>query len=421
MSIEDAKTASLVTGGVFFLFGLIVLFLMCCACNAINTACACVEAACDAIVAMPCMLLWPLIEMTLKVILFTTLIGLFTFLVSAGDMTTKTFNNAVTGTEVYGLRRSFEYEENTQYMIFYYIFGIFWVMELANALGQYTLSHNVVRWYYTPKDDKGNKAHNWFGLLVGFGTGCTVHLGSLALGSFCIAVFRVARLICWAIEKQAQHEGNVVLKILARVIGCCLDCFRKFFEFMNKNAYIDIAITSNNFCGAGRDVMGFLATQGATIAILNGACTIFSIGGMMLISGLTSYGTYMAAIKADRWADDSSPHHVQSPRFVAIVTFIFGLFIAAAFMVIFDHTADTLLYTYCYNKNKGHNTVGKYAPASLAKLVDYKPLEKPKSQHSPKKESGGGGFGSWFWGSKHEETVPLVGHGDAHGHGGGHH
>jgi len=277
-----------------------------------------------------------------------------------------------------------------------------------------------VRWYYTPKDDKGHKAHNWFGLIVGFGTGITVHLGTLALGSFCIAVFRFFRLICWAIEKQAQHEGNVILKILARVIGCCLDCFRKFFEFMNKNAYIDVAITSNNFCGAARDVMSFMASQGATIAILNGACTIFSIGGMMLISGLTGYGTYMAAIKAPRWTDEDSPHHVQSPRFVAIVTFILGLFIAHAFMVIFDHTADTLLYTYCWNKSKGHNTVGKYAPDSLAKLVDYKPLEKPKSGHSPKKEGGSGGFWSSLFGGASETTPLKADHGDAHGHGGHH-
>merc|ERR1719426_446670 len=106
-----------------------------------------------------------------------------------------------------------------------------------------------------------------------------------------IALCRFVRLILLIVEQSAKAEGNPALAWLAKILACCITCFKKFFEFVNKNAYIDVCITSNNFCGAAIDVMGFLATQGAAIGVLNGACTIFSIGGTFLIAGATGHLT----------------------------------------------------------------------------------------------------------------------------------
>jgi len=416
MAPKDAKNATLAAGCVFAVLGLLFLILMCCSTQSIAIAIGCVQAACDAIFAMPCMLLMPLVEMIVKVVMIAVLLGGLSFLVSSGTMDTKTY--ATIGTqEVNGLRRHFKYSDEEKYYMAYYVFGMFWLLELANAMGAFVVSFAVVGWYYTPKNANGGKGHNWCGLIWGYVYACTFHLGTLALGSFMIAVCRFIRLILMAIEKSAEAEGNAVLKCIAKILICCITCFEKFFKFINKNAYIDVCITSNNFCGAAHDVMSFLASQGKAIFVLNGACTIFSFTGIALISGTTAYGTYIVTTSNARYTDEASPHHVESPRFVAAVALIGAGFVANAFMVIFDHTADTLLYTYCWNKSKGHNTVQKYAPDELARLVGYAPLSKPVS--SPNKASGGspsgggGGFFSTMFGgggsqAAHSETAPLM-------------
>lgn len=408
MSLADAKTASLVTGGVFCVLALVFLLLLCCAHGSINTAVGCVEAATEAMFAMPCMLLMPLIEVIVKVAMLCVLLFFLMYLVSSGELDTKTYAQ-IGGQEVNGLRRHFKYTDETKGYIAFYVFGIFWFLELANAMGSFVVTYAVVGWYYTPKP----KNHNWCGLVWGYIYACTFHLGTLAFGSLLIAICRFLRLILSVISQVSKDQGNAAVACIAKILICCITCFEKFMKFINKNAYIDVAINSNNFCGAAADVMAFIAGHPAEITILNGACTIFSIAGCSLVSGLTGYATYMACTTQPRWTDETSPHHVASPRFVAIVAAVGAIFIAHAFMQIFDHTADTLLYTYCWNKSKAHNTVQKYAPDGLSKLVGYAPLAKPApAAAAAAAPPAKGWFASVFGGGENgnsSERKPLIG------------
>jgi len=415
LSLDQAKLASLVTGGIFATMGFIFLILMCCAHSSINMAIGCVEAAVECIWAIPCMLLMPLFEVIVKVVLYAVLLVMLGWLLSAGEMDNKTILN-VGGQEVNGMRRRFKYSDEEKGYIAYYVFGLLWIMELANALGAFAFSYAVVDWYYTPKP----KAHHWCSLIMGYVYGSTYHLGTLAMGSFLIALLRYIRLILTFIERYSKEQGNAVGACIAKCLICLITCFKKFMEMINKNAYIDVAINSSNFCTAAADSLKFMLTQAPAITILTGACTIFSLAGCALLSSLTGWVTYMLVTTQDRWTSQTSPHHVDSPGFVAAAAAFGAIFISAAFMVIFDHTADTLLYTYCWNKSKAHNTVGKYAPdclihetGLLATHADekYEPLKaKPaENKAAPAASNGGGGFWQSIWGSHgHSETEPLV-------------
>jgi hypothetical protein len=136
--------------------------------------------------------------------------------------------------------------------------------------------------------------------------------------------------------------------------------------------------------------MEFILQEAPAIAILHGACFIFTLGGMLSIAGTTGYLTYLLVTTNERWTADDSPHYVNSPYLVAGVATVFSLFIAYSFMMIFDHTADTLLYTYSWNKHHGHNTCEEYAPPELLKLTEYAPLKQDdkskEGDEKPKKK-----------------------------------
>jgi len=298
-------------------------------------------------------------------------------------------------------------------------------LEIANAMGSFAFSYAVVDWYYTEKDaNSGRKAHHWCSLIKAYFYAWTYHLGTIAMGAFLIALIRFVRLIVTFIERYSKSQGNAVAACIARCVGCCLTCIKGIVEAINKNAYIDVAINSSNFCTAATDSLAFMVKQAPAIAILNGACTIFSFAGCAMLSSLTGYVTYWLVTDSpwsERWTANDSPHHIASPGFAAGVAAFGAVFVSASFMVIFDHTADTLLYTYCWNKSKAHNTVAKYAPACLIGSADkkgllteqagdeqtYKPMTKePASNGQAKEPKPQGGFWGTMWGSsKSKETV----------------
>lgn len=109
---------------------------------------------------------------------------------------------------------------------------------------------------------------------------------------------------------------------------------------------------------------------------------------------MTGGMTWLLVTSNERWTDPNGAHYVEDPYFVAALTGVIGGSVAMCFMVIFDHCADTLLYVFLWNRSHGHNTVGKYAPDSLASLVDYKKIS--GSAGAPKQETQSGIFGSFF-------------------------
>lgn len=78
-----------------------------------------------------------------------------------------------------------------KWQIAVYVFGLFWVAELLSAIYQYTMIVAVCTWYFSSTHDtRGN-----FSLLRGLWWSIRYNLGSLALGSFILAVIWVIRMI----------------------------------------------------------------------------------------------------------------------------------------------------------------------------------------------------------------------------------
>jgi len=123
------------------------------------------------------------------------------------------------------------------------------------------------------------------------------------------------------------------------------------------------------------------------VLALTGSCFIFCFAGVLGIAALVAEFTYLLVSTNWRWTSDTSPHYVANPYFVTAVAGALAGSVAMCFTVVFDHTADTLLYTYVWNKSHGHNTVQKYAPDTLAGLTEYKPISKPSRRRS---EAGSG-------------------------------
>lgn len=71
------------------------------------------------------------------------------------------------------------------------------------------------------------------------------HSGSLAFGSFILAVIRFIEIIFMYIcEKAEQASGdNQMVKIITGCAKCCLKCIEKICDYLNTSAYAMMAIS----------------------------------------------------------------------------------------------------------------------------------------------------------------------------------
>ena len=127
----------------------------------------------------------------------------------------------------------------------------------------------------------------------------------------------------------------------------------------------------------------FMLSEGATIAFLNGMCTLFICVGTFVIVLLTGIFVYLMTI-LPFFQDQGSRWYVADPQLTAIFSAFTAIPVALSFMVVFDQAADTLLYVFDWNSSKDPETVANHCPPALAALVQTH--QAPKAQdESPRR------------------------------------
>lgn len=358
---------SQIAAGIFGALFLVFFILISCCHEMIHTAVGCVEAACKCMFSELDLLVQPCIDVVMRLGCFFSLLYGFMWLLSVGSAEPVS-DVSIGGTQITGVARKLQYSDEEQYMIAFYIFGYFWIMEMCNAVSQFVISYTVVLWYYTEKDEKTqHKKMIPCALARGYGAS-VVHMGSLAFGSFLIAVCRFVRLILSVVAKHAEAQGNATLACVAKCLVCCVDCFKRFLEMINKNAYVDIAINSTSFCVAATHSLKFLAENGASVALLHGACFVFVWAGVGIVSVTTGLLAYYVTGNYAEYTDTSSPAYVAEPGAVGVCCCLLALCISHCFMNLFDITSETLLYCFIWNKKNDPQGVHFYAPDTLSKI-----------------------------------------------------
>mmetsp|Transcript_10803 Transcript_10803/g.25860 ORF Transcript_10803/g.25860 Transcript_10803/m.25860 type:complete len:632 (+) Transcript_10803:46-1941(+) len=361
---SDAEWTMIGIGVVSLIFGAIFVCVACWASKSIDVAVNCIEGACQCIFDMPSLLLQPLLEAFIRFIVFLFLLYGLLWCLSVGEI--KSADVGLGSYRISGLHRTFELTDEEWYMTAFWIFGSLWILEFLTALSQFIVAYSVALWYFTPYSG-GSKDGPRFPLFRATCVGLFFHSGSLALGSCLVAMVRMIRYIFQWITKNVK-DSNAVAKALVCCISCIMWCFQKFLEFINKNAYIDIAINKNNFCTAGVNVMKILMSEGVAVGILNGATFIAQIVGAAMITMLTFLLAYNAS-GFELFQDRDSRWYVPDPAMFAAASAFLAFLVAIPFMLQLDMASDTLLMCYVKDKNKG-NRGGSHVPKIMADLFD---------------------------------------------------
>ena len=161
----------------------------------------------------------------------------------------------------------------------YLIFGGLWTYAFLTALELMTVAACVFYFYFVNRSSVPADAYmkqfddnqTRLPTLTHLGWVMRYHLGTLAFGSLIVAIITFIQLCTKAIfqylEKNTPLGTNMLVKIVASCIQCCLSCFKKTIEFVNSYAYIYVFVENISFCSGCMRTFGLICSYPAQIAI----------------------------------------------------------------------------------------------------------------------------------------------------------
>jgi hypothetical protein len=274
----------------------------------------------------------------------------------------------------------------TYLLPYYHLFGTLWGIWFFSGFNQVTLAGAIGTWYWTL--DKTQKLRS--PVLRSVSRTCRYHLGSIALGSLLIAVVELIRIIFYQVTKQVNSLKSDWLKFAVACAQCFLKCVSMIIKFINKNAYIYIAITGKPFfSSAGRAASLLLRNAAKTVAI-NFVADFILLISKLIVSVGTGFGiyVYLAYAGQTNWT-------IRNPYVIACVGGVSAFVVAIAFFSVYHMAIDTIFLSALEDIeiNDGSKSRPYYMPDSLAKILGVSnenvksPKENGKSpkQPSPKK------------------------------------
>lgn len=334
---------------------------------------------------VPGMYYLPAIEALLKWLIFIYFLNGLRWFFTVGELHKNRIH--VNGARFAGLSREWNFNLWWTFCIAAWIVGFYWFMEISNALFEYLISKCTVTWYFTEKDKGKKKIQGKNPIASGLQDAVLYHWGSIAYGAFWIPFWRPTRFLYWMLSSIAgsnKTPDTFLGKMLACCSCCggCSDCCGlkawskekvESPEALIKDGFSDIVIRANDFAPASEKAHMLLEHSHRVVQYMyrDQSQTTLCILGVGGIATVCSWVTFMITNFAKIYTNEASNLYLANPMMVVQLSWILGAYIAFGFMSSWDHTSDSLLYCYAWNRKFSRKTVEKYIPEAVRAIVGF--------------------------------------------------
>uniref|UniRef100_A0A670XSZ7 Choline transporter-like protein n=1 Tax=Pseudonaja textilis TaxID=8673 RepID=A0A670XSZ7_PSETE len=266
-----------------------------------------------------------------------------------------------------------------RYILVFQIINVFvflWLVNFSIALGQCTLAGAFASYYWAfrkPADIPPCPLFSSFGRAIRY------HTGSLAFGSLILAVVQLIRVILEYLDHKLKGSQNAFAKFLLCCLKCCFWCLEKFLKFINRNAYIMIAIYGKNFCTSAKDAFFLLMRNVVRVAVLDKVTDFLLFLGKLLVAGAVGVlAFFFFTHRIPAFAQEAPSLNYY---WVPLLTVIIGSYLVAhGFFSVYAMCVDTLFLCFCEDleRNDGSTAKPYYMSASLHRILGKKELSPKK-------------------------------------------
>ncbi|RLN61355.1 hypothetical protein BBJ29_004535 [Phytophthora kernoviae] len=334
-------------------------------CGRIRIAIGIIREASKALQSMPTLTLYPIVPTICAVALVAYWLVATAFIATsgkvslnqiAGELANATATNSTIADVGSVVPAQMDDNKTMHYLMIYHLFGLLWTSQFIQAAAYATIAGAFCEYYWT-LDKRQVPARP---VLRSMWRTVRYHFGTIAFGSLIIAIVQFARLVLEYIDQKIRStkQANAVVKVVMMCLKCLMWCFEKCLKFLNKNAFIIMAMKGRSFCPSMKDSFSLLLANAARVATVSIIARFLMILGKVFITGFCMlfmfvFIKYPPSHLPSFFMGDVS--EVTSPIFPMLLTGILSYATASFFLDVYGTGIDTILLCFCEdcNVNKG--------------------------------------------------------------------
>ncbi|XP_044529840.1 choline transporter-like protein 4 isoform X1 [Gracilinanus agilis] len=267
----------------------------------------------------------------------------------------------------------------------YGVLGLFWTINWVLALGQCVLAGAFASFYWAfnkPKD-----IPTW-PLGAAFIRTLCYHTGSLAFGALILTLVQMVRVILEYLDHKLKGAQNPLTRCLMCCLKCCFWCLEKFIKFLNRNAYIMIAIYGKNFCVSAKNAFMLLMRNIVRVVVLDKVTDLLLFFGKLLVVagvGVLSFFFFTGRIPALK--EEFRSPNLNYYWLPIMITILGAYVIASGFFSTFSMCVDTLFLCFLEDQERNDGSPEKpyYMPKNLMKILGKK-NKRPSGEKKKRKK-----------------------------------
>ena len=256
-----------------------------------------------------------------------------------------------------------ERKKEFEYMGWYFLFGLFWGIAFLISTQQFMIGSLSCMWYFSGQGAEMSDQPGEVSVFMAFKWASWYHCGSIAFGSFIIALVTFIRVVFEYLNKKYEAMGNkdnAVYKAVSCCMRCVLWCLDKYVKFISKNAYIQIALHSKAFCTSAWASFWLILRHAGRFGAAEMIGFIMMILGKATIMGTSAWAT-MAYIK---YAYPAVQQPIVPAAIIAAVAYLVG----SLFLSVFSFSCTAILHSFLLDEDTGGSL---HSPKSLEPFLTY--------------------------------------------------
>jgi len=273
-------------------------------------------------------------------------------------------------------------QQYATYMQIYALFMFLWCMNFFIAFGQMVLAGAFASYYWAFDKSKDVPTCP---LLSSIGRTLRYHIGTIAFGSFIIAVIQLARIAMEYIDQKCKDQQTPITAFIIKCLKCCLWCFEKCMKFLNKNAYILCAVYGKNFCVSAKNAFFLLIRNALRVVVVDKVTDFLILLGQLVItaiSGLLAFAAFTNELSTLVGQDDFTEWMAENTKltyfFVPIIVIcIVVFFISIVFFSVYSMAVDTVFMCFLEDLERHDGSAEKpyFMPSGLMNVVGVKNMK----------------------------------------------
>lgn len=349
---QDPSTVSYYKYGaiIFWVAGGICSLLCCLLCSRIRLAASMISAAADFISSKFSVILVPIITLCFMFVFSTLWLVAFLYIYSVGTVTWYPGN--IFGDLVWSVQ--------TEIAVYFMLFGLLWVLSYYIANKQHTIAVLACDWYFNRLNE------STFSMFTAYWWGFWYHLGSLAFGSFLTALVWGVQLLMSYFHDHAKKANET--SCVYRAARCFVDCFERFLMYVNKNAYIEVALRNLNYCSSIYKCVELFSSNSIRFTVLLGIIDIFMFfAGVIISTIVTIIGYYLLAL-----FNNNTPDPTFGSIGPTIVFFLVAFLVTTLFNSVLETASDCMFHCFLYEETEAASLGGsnRYSPQKIKDIMD---------------------------------------------------